>query len=299
MKIMKTNILLSILLAAPVMADESVNSRLDASNSDTVRIKNIAGSITVEAWSRDEVRVIGTIADGVEEFIFERQGDRIDIIVEWPRGGRHSRHHRIDDSELDIKVPAGVELQISSVSADIQITGTSGEIDAGSVSGEITVSALSKDNRLNTVSGDIELTGSANNSRLILESVSGELILRDVHGELESSSISGDISVRDSRIFQMTGDTISGDLILEFQLEKGGVYEYEAINGDIRIITKGEPNASFDLNSFNGDIENDYGPKPQRTSKYAPGIELQFESGNGSAEVTANTLNGDIILDER
>ena len=298
MKTMKTSILLSILITTPIMADESVNRSLDASDSDTVRIENIAGIISVEAWSRDEVRVIGTLADGVEEFIFERQGDRIDIIVEWPRGGRHSRHH-IDDSDLDIKVPTGVALEISSVSADIEINGTNGEIDAESVSGEITVSALSKDNRLSTVSGDIELTGSANNSRLILESVSGELILRGVHGELESSSISGDISVRDSRIFQMTGETISGDLLLEFQLEKGGAYEFEAINGDIEIITKGEPNASFDLSSFNGDIENDYGPKPQRTSKYAPGTELLFESGDGGAEVTAITLNGDIILNKR
>ncbi|MEE8119516.1 MAG: DUF4097 family beta strand repeat-containing protein [Gammaproteobacteria bacterium] len=298
MNIMKPILILSIFLATSAMADESVNRRLDASNDDTVRIENIAGRITVEAWSRNEVQVIGTIADGVEEFIFERSSHGIEIIVKWPRGGRHHRHH-IDDTDLDIKVPAGVDLEISGVSADIEITGTNGKIEAETVSGEVFVEAKSVANHLSTVSGDIELSGSAKDARIVLESVSGELVLRGVHGQVEANSISGDISLRDSRVFRMNGETISGDITIEAELEKNGVYHYEAINGDVEIITRGEPDATFDLSSFNGDIDNDYGPAPERTSKYAPGTELRFKSGNGSADVTINTLNGDIILDKR
>ena len=47
---------------------------------------------------------------------------------------------------------------------------------------------------------------------------------------------------------------------------------------------------------LNGDIDNCFGPKPERTSKYAPGQELSFQEGNGNARIDVSTMNGDISI---
>jgi len=54
--------------------------------------------------------------------------------------------------------------------------------------------------------------------------------------------------------------------------------------------------ADFEASTFNGSIHNDFGQKASRTSKYAPGKELEFSNGEGDAEVELNSFNGDINI---
>ena len=58
----------------------------------------------------------------------------------------------------------------------------------------------------------------------------------------------------------------------------------------------GKLSAKFDVETFNGDIENCYGHEARRTSKYAPGYELSFTQGDGDGRIEIATLNGDIDI---
>ena len=78
--------------------------------------------------------------------------------------------------------------------------------------------------------------------------------------------------------------------------QEGSVEGAESVNGDVDIRFEGGVNARFDIETFNGDIDNCFGPKAERTSKYAPGWELSFTEGDGDGRVTISTLNGDIDL---
>jgi hypothetical protein len=94
-----TAIALAFLFTAPVAAEE-VDRTLNAASDGAVEVSNIAGSVTVEGWSRNEVQVKGTLGRNVEELIFERDGDRVTIKVKVPkRGGRGI------DSDLRISIP--------------------------------------------------------------------------------------------------------------------------------------------------------------------------------------------------
>ena len=66
------------LMTATAMAEE-VDNRLDAASDGVVSISNVAGTIEVIGWSRNEVEVTGTLGRDVEELIFERDGDEIEI----------------------------------------------------------------------------------------------------------------------------------------------------------------------------------------------------------------------------
>jgi hypothetical protein len=54
--------------------------------------------------------------------------------------------------------------------------------------------------------------------------------------------------------------------------------------------------AEFDIDTFNGNILNCFGPKPVRASKYVPSLELSFEEGNGDGDVEISAVNGDVSL---
>ena len=65
---------------------------------------------------------------------------------------------------------------------------------------------------------------------------------------------------------------------------------------DVRLDLDGPVSAEFDVSSFNGDIRNCFGPKAVSTSEYAPGKELRFSEGTGSARIRIKSLNGDISV---
>jgi hypothetical protein len=69
----------------------------------------------------------------------------------------------------------------------------------------------------------------------------------------------------------------------------------ESVNGTIDIeFTVPITSARFDIETFNGSIRNCFGPKPERTSKYSPGLELSFTIGDGDARIEIETLNGSV-----
>ena len=79
-------------------------------------------------------------------------------------------------------------------------------------------------------------------------------------------------------------------------MQAGGKLTAETVNGSVDLEFSGDVSGRFDIDTFNGDIDNCFGPKPERTSKYTPGLELSFQDGDGDARVNISTLNGDVSI---
>ena len=73
-------------------------------------------------------------------------------------------------------------------------------------------------------------------------------------------------------------------------------FSIETINGDLALRLNGRLNAKFDVQTFNGDIDNCFGPDSVKTDRFTPERERRFTEGDGAAQVTIKTLNGDIEL---
>lgn len=65
----------------------------------------------------------------------------------------------------------------------------------------------------------------------------------------------------------------------------GGRRSAETINGEVDIEFEGPVSARLDIETFNGAIDNCFGPDPARTSKYTPGLGLKFSEGGGNGRV--------------
>ncbi len=272
-------------------AAEDVDRRLDAAAAGTVSIENTAGSIMVEGWSRSEVHVTGELGSDVEELVFERDGNVTKVHVDTRR-----RSGRAISTDLVIRVPQNSSVNVGGVSIDIVISGVRGAQRLSTVSGDVRSEVFEADTDIETVSGDINLQGNESVSRAQLNSVSGDVEVRDVAGEIEVSSVSGDLAVAGGRWSRVKANTTSGDMEFAGELLSNGRVDVETINGDLDLFFNGNLSAEFDIETFNGNVKNCFGPKAERTSRYAPGRELRFTEGDGSSRVTIRTLNGDLSL---
>jgi len=282
--------LLGGLLVAPALA-EDVNQSIDAASAGNVEIYNTAGTITVKGWSRNSVQVSGELGDDVEELILERDGDDVLVKVKVPRN-----HGRDIDSDITVNLPENSSIEVSGISADIEVDDVNGDQSLQTVSGDVVVMGAVGDLEAASVSGDVEVTGTGEDGETAAATVSGDVLVSNLAGELEAESVSGDVTVAGGSFERVYFETVNGDLTFTAELRGGGRIAAESVNGDVELDFDGEVSASFDIETFNGDIDNCFGPEPERTSRYAPGLELSFSQGEGDGRVVIETLNGDVSI---
>ena len=268
-----------------------IDESIDAAPDGEVEIVNISGSVEVYGWSRNSVQVSGELGDKVEELILERNGNNVLVKVKVPRNNSNNI-----SSDLEVRVPEGSSIDVSTVSADINVEGVEGEQALQTVSGDVETESHGSDISAESVSGDVEVVGNGGDAETSANTVSGDVSVVGVSGTVAAEAVSGDVEVRDGS-FQRAGlNTVNGEIDFHAGLRDGGRLTVESVNGDVDIQFGGDVSARFDIETFNGDISNCFGPKAERTSKYAPGWELSFTEGDGNGRVTISTLNGDIEI---
>jgi DUF4097 and DUF4098 domain-containing protein YvlB len=218
--------------------------------------------------------------------------------VRWARD-EHSRDERTDASDLTVRVPRESTVMIKTVSASQKVENVVGEQRLQSVSGAIVTSTSTEDLEAKTVSGEISVMGNGKPTSSRVTSVSGAITLEEVSGEFEISTVNGAIKVQAGQIEEGRFNTTNGEVRIDGTSTDDARIEAESINGAIYMTLRGQPNAAFDIETFNGAIRNCFGPKPRRTSEYAPGTVLRFSEGEGEGQVRIKTLNGAIELCNR
>jgi DUF4097 and DUF4098 domain-containing protein YvlB len=283
--------LVAMLCASTAVAGERIERRVAQDPKGEVTIVNVSGDIEVTGWDRSEVELTGKLDRGDEELEFESDGKRTTIRVR-PRSGRN----RAGEATLELKIPARNSLTTNSVSADQTIANVRGVQRLQSVSGDVSTQSWSEEVEIRTVSGDVELDGHGETSLVTVTTVSGDARLRDVAGEIAINTVTGDFNIDAGELTRGRMRSTNGDLDLTATLARDGRLDIETINGDLNIDFEGSLAAEFDIETFNGDIDNCFGPEPVRTSKYAPGRELNFREGDGDARVRIKSLNGGITF---
>jgi len=282
----------ALLAASPaVRAGTPINERAAADPAGSVEVSNVAGTVRVIGWDRNEVEVTGELGVGAEklEFAVADKVTRIKVI-------RPSKTSNVEDTDLVVRVPAASRLSVNTVSADIEVQGLLGAQRLQSVSAEISTAAAGEDVECKSVSGDVTVNGSFKKGLLTITTVSGDATALRVAGEVNANTVSGDITLGLGETNRSRVRSTSGDLTMAALLAADGKLDAESISGDVRLELVGAVDAEFDLSSFNGEIRNCFGPKAVSTSEYAPGKELRFREGQGTALVRIKTMNGDISV---
>lgn len=284
---LKLAIVMCALAPLTTMASESVDERREVAADATVSVENIVGEIEIQAWDRNEIHLTGRLGDSVEELeiIVTSSGLEITVI------NRDERN--IDETNLNLKVPATVKLVVSAVSADIEISGMDNDkLTAGSVSGDVLVRASSQWVSLESVSGNVEFSGQT--ARISAESVSGDIELSGISGRVDATTVSGDMEVVAGIVDSGSFETVSGDIRVEMELSDSGKLRAESMSGDVTVRLPDSQAGLFKAQTFSGRISTDFGSVS--SAKHGPGSHLKYAAGNGGAEIRVESFSGNIKL---
>jgi DUF4097 and DUF4098 domain-containing protein YvlB len=271
----------------------AINETRPAKADGTIWVHNLAGSVKIQGWDKNEVHVSGTLGAGSKRLDITNDDGGVDIRVVLPE---HSDQD-VDGSDLVIQVPKSSRITVGTVSADIEVTQVNGTANLKSVSGDVKLDSRDSDISASSVSGNVDITGSASNAHINAHGISNEVRVSSVDGDLQAESISGTVKVfGKNRLTRAQLNSTSGNVEFAAELTKGGSYTFNSTSGNVEVSFPKTPDARFDISTFSGNIDNGFGPKPQRVSEYGPGEELHFTSGAGSAQVNARTLSGNIDL---
>ena len=171
------------------------------------------------------------------------------------------RHIRDGHARLEIHVPVGSQIEAETVSADIEIEGIEGAVEIESVSGDVEINSPVREAEVATVSGTVRVTSSS---------------------PLEGGSF----------------ETVSGKVVYEAPIYDGR-FSFSAVSGDLILRLPSDSSVEFEMETFSGDIENDFGPRARKTSEYLPAKTLEFSMGSGDARVSVESFSGTIKLSER
>ena len=290
---MKTNSLwlgAVVLCCAATAAAETVERTVAADPRGEVEIVNISGDLQVRGWDRPEIQIHGELGDGVDKLEVQSGKGRvlINVIVRGSQEGA--------SSDLMVEVPRDSALFTKTVSADQVIANVRGAQRLQAVSGSISTQAWGEEVRIKTISGEVTVAGHKASGSTTVNTVSGDVNLSDVAGELNLETVTGDMHVRMPTLTRGRIQTTNGELRLNAALSADATLDAEAINGDLSLMLRSPIHAEFDIETFNGEIDNCFGPKSVRTREFAPGNALRFKEGNGSARVRVKTLNGGVEI---
>lgn len=278
-----------LIAASSAFAGQQVDQRLAAAARGTVEIANVAGTVTVQGTSKNEVQVSGNISERARlEFTVE--GDRTVVKVVLPKTSWHD-----SGSELSIQVPEGSAVTTSTVSADTVIQDVRGALDLQTVSGNLEAETYDRDAKLRSVSGDVTVHGNHGTAVLGITTVSGNIEVKNAAGEMNAQTVSGDLNLHLSKLVRSRLRTTSGDINLYGELTSDARVESETVSGDINLYLAGARDGDYDLATATGDISNCFGPRAVE-HKYGPGMELKFRQGTSDASLKARTLSGDLSL---
>lgn len=291
---------LGLTAAGQALAATPINETRPLDPDGRVEIENLKGRIEVRAWDRPEVKIAGSLGEGVEKLEITGDRRRLAVRVKYPRGGSGrgflSGTDRSEPTDLRLMVPLRADLEIDAVSADIDVSGVaSGELSIDSVSGDIAVAAAPRKAQVESVSGDLRLT--LNSGQVGVESVSGDVQLRGrMDGEVKVESVSGDVTVATvgSSLRRFAGATVSGDMRIDTAMASGGRVSMASVSGDLDIQLPADLSARVRGESFSGRLT-----APDASivrPKRGPGSSFDHRYGAGDGEVGIESFSGDVKL---
>ena len=269
-----------VVLAAPGVAAAQDGTHVDAPRGGTVQVRTGSGSVRVVGWDRGEVSVRGG-----EARVSSRDGA--------------TRIRLVDGSDdIEVRVPAGSRVDVSTMSGSIQVSGVSGTVDLKSMSGSFRISGNPRAVAVEGISGDIRIDGTTETLRA--KTVSGGISVPAARGFVELGTVSGDIQVVSQGLRRGTIRNVSGRTRFSGGVPRDGSLHFENTSGETELRVPGGMAADFELTSLaTGEIRSELGPRSGRPRDEEGMQVLKFSTGSRGAQITARTVSGTIRLREQ
>lgn len=288
--------------SATIVADKASQTlsqswRID--NDAMVEVHNVRGNVDISAGEPGRVTLDGSLGSG-SKLVVAGDARHLELRVEAAdqEHGWFGTHGPHSDSELTLKVPAGVSVKLELVSADGRVTGVDGKtLNVDGVSGKLTLSSGAAQIDVESVSGDVNMavTHADANSRAHLQTVSGDIELTGASGRVKLETVSGGARMTGGEVQEFEAGTVSGNIdMVAARLGKHGRVQVDTMSGDVRTQFPADVSARIEAESFSGRIRSDFG-KVQKP-EYGPGSNLDARVGDGDAQIAVKSFSGNVDI---
>jgi DUF4097 and DUF4098 domain-containing protein YvlB len=176
-------ILLTLLLSGATSASnaygqQQISKRYPAAKKVRIELKNISGTITVESWNRDEIKLSATLESPKANLAPRQTAEALFVDV---RGDNRGRDY-VGDVNFRLQVPVNSSVDLETMRGNIRVSNIRSELVSAHVSAE----------------GDIELTG-ITASQVYAQNTTGNIFFDGEFspgGTYRFQSGKGDISIR-------------------------------------------------------------------------------------------------------
>lgn len=234
------------LVAAPKGDEtERFTQTYPLSSNGRVRVENVNGSVTVEGWDRNEVKLeYAKTADTKErlsevEIRIDARSDSFSVETDhgkWKNGERWRDSAKIT-VEYRLMVPRGAVLdEIETVNGGVTVSNLSNITKVSAVNGTVAASQIRGTASLSTVNGEVkaDLDRVESGSKITLETVNGRV----------------DLTIPSDSSALLKADSLNGDIRNEFGLPvRKGKYVGRDMYGRL-----GSGDAQIELTSVNGPL---------------------------------------------
>lgn len=283
-------VLLVLLMAtaAQLHGQGPVTQTVPAAPDVSLRVFNLAGSITISGWDKDSVRVTHVVPPAAGRFFLGGAGTSLKLGVEG------TDKPDAPGASLEIHVPRRARVWVKSATARIDVDGVRGELDLASVSGGITtrniagvITAESMDGPL-TISGDLSV--------LRLKSGDGAITIRGSASDLTVSTVSGAVSVQTTReLVSGRIESVTGRITFAGPVSPAGMLDLQTHAAPIVLALPASQSATLDVIAFSGKVLNGFAGARRSAT---PGEPVRYTLLGGAAHIAVRSLKGGVSIRE-
>ena len=288
----------------PPYGNQNAERSIDVDPSVSIKMCVAEGSLKINGWERNEVRVF--VRSGrfpgfrvLEMDEKSRLANWLQIVNKVPEGTPHGPQPEcLAGQEIEIDVPIG---------SKVDLTGRATETVIDSIR-KVSVKTAEGDIAIRNIAGGINATTYQGN--LIVESSGGSIILETTSGNILAFGVnpgqigdlfkaragSGNVTLQQVEHRQIEASSISGVVNFKGKLLTGGLYSFKTSSGPIRLYVPLKSSftvkASYGFGGFDSEIPLKY----IYQSNTDGAKNLQGLLGTGESNINLTTSQGNISI---
>jgi uncharacterized protein YcfL len=279
-----------------ILNDKQTSKDFNVKPGGTIKVElNTSGSIQIEGWNKDLVRVdlkiSGMDADNVSTEL-NQNGNDVNIKTEYKKNKRNNSQ----DLDIIIKVPYKFNTKFSTMGGDINISSVDGTMTGETMGGDLDLFKLKGYLDISTMGGDITLKDSEVDGKV--ETMGGEVLVENVKGDINASSMGGNV-----RHINVSGRNKSVGKEVDIS-SKGGDLDVDKAPNGAKLMTMGgtitinRADKFVDALTYGGQIEIKAVDGWVKAKTLGGNIKVKMVGNpkEGKRDVSLISLHGDITL---
>ena len=270
-------------MVALSMVQAQTDTTFAVEGAELVSVETLGGSIRVEVWDEDRIRV--QAEHSRRTFVEIRRGRRgISIESEARRGPANLVDFRIT-------VPRRMALDLEAQYGDITIEGSDGAVQAEALRGDVSIIGGRGTIEVSATIGSILVDGA--DGKIEIESSAADIRVINSTGEIYAESAGGSVILENVRPRAVDVGSTGGRVHYDGSFEPGGTYFFGSHGGSVTVVVPEGAGVTFNVATVHGSITSNLRGEAE---SLRGGERPEFVIGGGGALVEAETYGGRIRL---